>query len=288
MYKHFFKKAAGFLPALAIAIISFSCSNKISPFNYALPGWKLVWQDEFNYKGLPDDKKWGYEVGHIRNNEQQYYTKARKENVWVENGVLTITGRKEEYPNHAYKPGSDHWAQKNATAQFTSGSINTLGKASWKYGRVEIRAKLPQVAGIWPALWMMGTNIREVGWPSCGEIDIMEFIGNKDPNTIYGTVHYKNDDGKHASQGGKITTDKPADFNIYAIEWNSEKIDIYFNETKYHSFSIASVGASQDAFHKPFYLLINLALGGNWPGPVDGANLPQQYVIDYVRVYEKL
>lgn len=282
------KYAVGSLLALAVGIFFLSCSNKITNNHYSLPGWKLVWQDEFSYKGLPDDKKWGYEVGHIRNNEQQYYTKARKENVWVENGVLTITGRQEEYPNHAYKPGSEHWTQKTATAQFTSGSINTLGKASWKYGRVEIRARLPQGAGIWPALWMMGVNIREVGWPSCGEIDIMEFIGNKDPNTIYGTVHYKNNDGRHTSQGGKIAAEKPAGFNIYAIEWNREKIDIYFNDIKYYSFLIASVGGNENIFHKPFYLLINLALGGNWPGPVDGANLPQQYVIDYVRVYEKL
>lgn len=265
-----------------------SCNKKQIPGSISKPGWTLVWQDEFNYTGLPDAKNWGYEVGHIRNNEQQYYTNARKENVWVENGVLTITGRKETFPNEFYKAASADWRYKNQTAQYTAASINTLGKAGWQYGRIEIKAKLPQGGGIWPALWMMGANRPQVGWPASGEIDIMEFIGAKDPNTIYGTIHYKNDAKGHLSSGGKTTSGKLLkDFHIYAIEWDSTKIDLYFDDLKFHSFLINTAGNYQETFRKPFYLLINMAMGGNWPGPVNDAILPQQYLVDYVRVYRK-
>lgn len=284
-----YRYATSFFILMILAAAFASCAKKQYPDNTQKQGWKLVWQDEFNYTGLPDATKWGYEVGYIRNNEQQYYTRARKENVWVENGMLTITGRKEEYPNEFYKAGSTDWHYKNPTAQYTSASINTLDKAGWKYGRIEIKAKLPQGAGIWPALWMMGTNIKTVNFPSCGEIDIMEFIGVKDPTTIYGTIHYKNDAGSYSSSGNKTTSTKLVnDFHIYAIEWDSTKIDIYFDEIKYHSFLIESAGTYKDTFRKPFYLLINLAMGGNWPGPIDDTILPQPYLVDYVRIYEKL
>lgn len=273
---------------LFIAFVVSACNTKQSPAATDRPGWKLVWQDEFNYTGLPDADKWDYETGHIANNEQQYYTRARKENVWVENGLLTITAREEEYPNARYSPGSSHWTTRNPTAPYTSARLITLGKASWLYGRVEIKAKLPAGKGVWPALWMMGTDIKSVGWPACGEIDIMEFIGDKDPTTIYGTIHYKNDAGKHASKEGKTKVDKPLnDFNIYAVEWDSDKIDVYFNDIKYQTFNINEADISHGTFHKPFYLLMNLALGGDWAGPVDASILPQQYVIDYVRVYQK-
>ncbi|UFH34308.1 glycoside hydrolase family 16 protein [Flavobacterium acetivorans] len=256
--------------------------------------WKLVWKEEFNYTGLPNPKKWGYEVGHIRNNEQQYYTNARKENVWVSNGVLSITGRKEIYPNESFKKGSEDWKTKDSTAQYTSASINTLGKAvpiaiGRKYGRIEVKAKLPHGGGIWPAIWMMGTNRTEVGWPKCGEIDVMEFIGNQ-PKNIYGTIHYPDPIAKgNKSNGNKIIAENlDSDFHVYAIEWNEQTIDIYFNDNKYHSFSIDTAGEGVDnPFRKPFYLLLNLAMGANWPGPIDDTILPQQFLVDYVRVYQK-
>ena len=251
--------------------------------------WKLVWREEFNYTGLPDPTKWGYEEGHIRNQEHQYYTNARKENAWVNVGVLTITGRKENYPNKFYNKGSQEWNTKDSTAQYTSASINTLGKASWKYGRIEVKAKLPQGCGIWPAIWMMGDNRTTVGWPKCGEIDIMEFIGNH-PKDIYGTIHYHDSIAKgHQSNGSKIVGEKlDTDFHIYGIEWNEQTIDLYFDHKKYHSFAIDSAGkGSENSFRKPFYLLINLAMGANWPGPIDDGVLPQQFVVDYVRIYQK-
>lgn len=251
--------------------------------------WKLVWQEEFNYTGLPDTAKWNYEVGHVRNHEQQYYTKARKENVWVQNGVLTITGRKEAYVNKKYQPGANSWQRKDSLAQYTSASINTLGKVGWKYGKIAIRAKIPHGAGMWPALWMMGVNTPEVGWPAAGEIDIMEAVGNH-PGEIYGTIHFADTiHHKHASSGSKTSPAAVGDqFHIYSIEWNEEKIDLFYDNKKYHTFhnDLAEGKGDANAFRKPFYLLINLAIGGEWPGPVDGAILPKKFEVDYVRVYQ--
>jgi beta-glucanase (GH16 family) len=249
--------------------------------------WKLVWSDEFNYEGLPDKKKWGYEEGFVRNKEMQYYTRARKQNARVEKGMLVIEGRKEKFKNPGHKPGSKNWKQARDFASYTAASLITLNQASWKYGRVEVRAKLPQGKGVWPAIWMMGAvRASGVRWPACGEIDIMEFVG-KDPHRIHANAHYPVD-GKHQSSGGKLKTRQPfADFHVYAIEWNPERIDFFFDETRYYRFQIDEAGKGKDnPFRKPHYLLINLALGGSWGGPIGDAVLPQKYLIDYVRVYE--
>jgi len=238
--------------------------------------WKLVWADEFNYSGLPDPAKWGYEEGFVRNHESQYYTRARRENARVENGMLVIECRKEHF-----KP------ENHAAVEYTSASLNTDGIASWCYGRIEMRAKLPKGKGVWPALWMMGTNHSVVGWPACGETDIMELVG-KQPNTIHGTLHF-GAKGKHRSDGGKLEADRPSDdFHIYAVEWYPDRIDFYYDTNKYHTVKLDQAGQGADnPFRKPHYLLLNFALGGSWGGPVDDANLPQKYLIDYVRVYQQ-
>lgn len=249
--------------------------------------WKLVWSDEFDYQGLPDNTKWDYEEGFIRNEEKQYYTKARKENARVENGMLVIEGIKEKYKNPKYKAGSKNWKEKNEFAEYTAASIITLNKASWKYGRIEVKAKLPEGKGMWPAIWTLGTNRSKLSWPRCGEIDIMEFVG-KEPDKIHANVHY-GPDGVHKSKGGKLQTEKPyADFHIYAIEWDEKKIDFFFDDKKYHTVDLDIAGKGEDnAFRRPQYLLINLALGGAWGGDIDDSTLPQKFLIDYVRVYEK-
>ena len=260
-----------FFIRLSFAFIVMMSSSLIAQKKEKL---KLVWREEFNYTGLPDSSKWGYEVGYIRNEEQQYYTNARRENVWVNHGVLTITGRKE---NNDY------------IAKYTSASINTLGKVGWKYGRIEVKAKLPHGGGMWPAIWMMGTNRTELGWPKCGEIDVMEFVGNH-PKDIHGTIHFQDPILKeNKSSGSSVTREKlDADFHVYAIEWNEQTIDIYLDNEKYHSFATDAAGmGNNNPFRKPFYLLINLAMGANWPGPIDDSVLPQQFIIDYVRVYQK-
>jgi len=230
--------------------------------------WKLVWSDEFNVAGAPDPSRWDYEVGYVRNSELQYYTKARTENARVENGNLVIEARQDNWQGH----------------EITSASLITLGKASWTYGRVEVRAKLPTGLGTWPAHWMLGTNIESVGWPKCGEIDIMENVGFE-PDRIYGTVHW--DDGGHTSKGGN--TDLAADppyksFHLYAVEWYADRMDFFVDAKKYFTFT----KPASWPFDKPQYLILNLAFGGSWGAQngVDKGILPQQMLIDYVRVYE--
>jgi len=239
-------------------------------------GWELVWADEFNYDGLPDKTKWGYEEGFVRNQESQYYTRARPENARVENGMLVIECRKEHF-----KPAS------HAAVEYTSASLVTRDKMSFQYGRIEMRAKIPHGKGSWPAFWTLGADERKIGWPRCGEIDVMEFVG-KEPGRIYGTMHFAID-GKHKSDGGKIETEKPFDdFHIYAIEWHPDRVDFFFDSTKYHTVLVDKAGSgAENPFRKPHYLIINYALGGSWGGTIDDATLPQKYLIDYVRVYKQ-
>jgi beta-glucanase (GH16 family) len=246
---------------------------------------RLVWADEFDKPGLPDTNKWRYEVGYIRNNEKQFYTEHRLENARVENGMLVIEGRKEHFKNPKFDPARTGRRNNPEFADYTSASINTYGKASFKYGRIEVRAKLPHGLGVWPAIWMMGTN-RAVGWPRCGETDIMEFVGH-DSNRVHATMHFWKD-GKHASKGSRITTNAPyADFHVYAVDWTPEKMDFYFDDKKYFTFDVNLAGEGPDnPFRKPQYLLINLALGGSWGKEIDDSIMPQKYLIDYVRVYE--
>lgn len=248
--------------------------------------WELVWSDEFDYTGLPDPKKWGYEEGFVRNNEAQYYTKARKENARVEDGMLIIEGIKEQYKNPRFKATSDNWKEKPEFSSYTAASLITKHTQSWTYGRIEVKAKLPQGKGMWPAIWTLGTNIKEISWPRCGEIDIMEFVG-KEPNRIHANAHFAID-GKHSSGGGKTTFEKPFDaFHIYAIEWDAENIHFFFDQERYYSFPIEKAQQGEDnPFRKPHYLLINLALGGSWGGPIDDSVLPQKFLVDYVRIYQ--
>jgi beta-glucanase (GH16 family) len=245
-------------------------------------GWKLVWSDEFDKPGLPDPNKWDYEVGFIRNNELQYYTRARKENARVEGGCLVIEGRKEKYPI-----GGGKFGGANRFADYTSASLITRGKAQWTFGRIEVRAKLPQGKGVWPAIWMLGQKFPDTSWPACGEIDIMEFVGHT-PDKVHATVHFSKD-GKHASMGGNLTVEKPFDdFHAYAVEWSAERMDFFFDARKYFTFEVAAAAdAGSNPFLKPQYLLINLALGGTWGREMDDSVLPQKYLIDHVRVYQR-
>ncbi|TKG94731.1 glycoside hydrolase family 16 protein [Puteibacter caeruleilacunae] len=248
---------------------------------------ELVWSDEFDYKGLPDASKWDYEVGYVRNKEAQYYTKQRKKNASVKKGYLTIQAVTDKFKNPGFKEGSDDWRKKDEYVACTSASIITEKLMGQQYGRVEVRAKLPAGKGVWPAIWMMGTDRSKVGWPRCGEIDIMEYVG-KDANTIYGTIHYADKDGKYGKNGGNVKKVTPTDgFHVYAIEWHEDRIDFFYDDTKYHTSWLNKLpeGAG-DRFRKPFYLLINLAMGGSWGGEIDPAVYPVEYIIDYVRVYD--
>ena len=244
----------------------------------AAKNWSLVWSDEFDNPGLPDPAKWDYEVGFVRNGESQYYTKGRPENARVEDGALVIEGRKE-----SFKP------EKGPTASYTSASLITRNKASWKYGRIEVCAKLPQGKGVWPAIWMLGTAFgKDADWPMCGEIDILEYVG-KEPDTIYATIHYGGSREGHKKDMGQHVASAPfKDFHVYAMEWNTDQIDFFFDGVKYHTIRLDQAGTGENnPFRKPFYLLINLALGGVWGGDIDDSIFPQKYLIDYVRVYQQ-
>jgi beta-glucanase (GH16 family) len=248
------------------------------------------WSDEFNTPGLPDIAKWNYEWGFVRNNELQFYTQERRDNARIEQGVLIIEGRKERYANPSYDANHQNSAGRRSSvpfADYTSSSLTTDGKASFLYGRIEVRARLPHGQGVWPAIWMLGTNITSVRWPRCGEIDIMEFVG-KEPDRVHATVHFW-DGTKHASQGGKLTTTEPfRDFHTYAVEWYPDRMDFYFDQQRYFTFELDAAGVGPDnPFRKPQYLILNLALGGSWGGPMDDSVLPQQFLVDYVRVYQR-
>ncbi|NQV34909.1 MAG: glycoside hydrolase family 16 protein [Phycisphaeraceae bacterium] len=268
-------------------IISLVCMGTLQAAD-----WIKVWSDEFNTEGLPDTSKWNYEQGFVRNQEAQYYTRARRENARVENGHLVIEARKESWPNPGYDAGasSRRWQRSRKTADYTSASLVTKQKATWTYGRIEVRAKLPQGRGVWPAIWMLGTNISDIGWPACGEIDIMEYVGY-DPNTIHANVHMKKyNHSIGTGKGSKIATSKPYNqFHVYAVEWTAERMEFFFDDQKYFSFSNEHSGFDAWPFDKPHYLILNLAIGGSWGGQkgIDASIFPQTFLIDYVRVYQK-
>ena len=233
----------------------------------------LFWADEFNGSGLPDPSKWGYEVGFVRNNEKQFYTPERTQNVRQENGCLVIESIKEDYQGAGY----------------TSGSINTLDKASFEGDiRVEVKAKLPQGKGIWPAIWMMGTNIKQVGWPKCSELDIMEFVGHT-PGKVFGTLHWWDStsikENKHKMKGGNLPVeDIHTKFHIYSLERKGNIVSLYIDGNNYLTLSPPE-SSFADTFTGPLYLLLNTAVGGSWGGEIDDTIFPQKYFIDYVRVY---
>ena len=250
-------------------------------------GWKLVWSDEFDVDGAPDPTKWSYEEGFLRNKESQYYTGAHHDNVRVENSLLIIECRKERVRNARYDPNSMDWRFRQEYAEYSSANLVTEGKVSWHYGRIEVRAKFPQGAGVWPAVWALGDDHRMNGWPACGEIDIIEFVGN-DAGHIHGTAHYRHE-GIHTSCGGKLKVEEPHDgFHVYATEWNEDRLDFFMDGQKYHSFDLdGAVEHGRNPFHRSHFLLVNLALGGGWGGKVDDTILPQSFVVDYIRIYQR-
>lgn len=244
-------------------------------FEFETVEWELVWEDNFDSDGLPNGNIWSYEEGYIRNDEAQYYTKERQENARVEDGNLIIEARK------------DNWNDR----EITSASLHTYGKKNILYGKVEVRAKLPTGVGTWPAIWMLGTSIRNgTNWPDCGEIDIMENVGF-DPDVIHGNVHTKAyNHVLGTNKGNKVTVEKPyEDFHIYSIEWYENRIEFFIDGTRYFVFDNENSGSETWPFDKPHYLILNLAIGGGWGGQqgIDNTIFPQKYYFDYVKVYKQ-
>jgi beta-glucanase (GH16 family) len=236
-------------------------------------GWTLVFADEFDTPGALDPAKWGYDLGYIANDEKQFYT-SRSENVRAEGGNLVIEARKEAYQGYAY----------------TSARIVTRGRFEFLYGRVEVRAKLPTGKGAWPAIWTLGANIDQAGWPACGEIDIMENVGFE-PLLVHGSVHTT---AYNHTIGTQKTASVPVanpweDFHVYAMEWFADHVDVSVDGRTYFTFRNEGTGARTWPFDKPQYLLLNLAIGGSWGGQqgIDDSLFPHRYLIDHVRIYQQ-
>ncbi|MCJ7616405.1 MAG: glycoside hydrolase family 16 protein [Desulfobacterales bacterium] len=235
-------------------------------------GWTLLWQDEFDGKVL-DPGKWEMEIGGHGwgNYERQFYT-DRTENVRLEDGLLFIEARDEKF----------------ITRNYTSGRLKTQGLFSFTYGRVEARMKLPYGQGLWPAFWMLGEDVSSVSWPNCGEIDIMEYIGSE-PTNIYGTLHGPGYSG--ANNIGYFTTLSgntiSEEFHVYVIEWEPDEIRWYVDDEQYFRVTSDQV-PGEWVYDHPFFMLVNMAVGGSWPGyPDDSTVFPQFLNVDYVRVYQR-
>jgi beta-glucanase (GH16 family) len=228
--------------------------------------WEMIWNDEFN-NSILDNSKWINDVGGNGwgNNEAQFYT-AGSANLTMNNGFATITAK----------------AQQLGSNQYTSAKIISKNFFDVKYGKIEGRMKCPMGKGLWPAFWMLGSNIDTVSWPQCGEIDIMEHINNEPK--IHGTAHWNN--VGHQYLGGIINTD-PTLFHTYSIVWDANSIKWYMDDQLYYILNISNNTNGTEEFHKKFYLILNLAVGGNWPGYPDASTVfPAEFVIDYIRVYK--
>ncbi|MBO7500221.1 MAG: glycoside hydrolase family 16 protein [Fibrobacterales bacterium] len=256
---------------------SSSSSSSSSSLSSVVDGPQPVWADEFDGSAI-DGSKWGFNIGTGSsgwgNNEWEYYT-DRAENAYVRDGALHIRAQKESYGGSNY----------------TSARMLTKGKFSFKYGTVKARIALPVGQGIWPAFWLLGDNIDDVGWPACGEIDIIETVNSE--NVVYGTNHWSDAGGNYATYGnntgnfwaGAYQLDI-TQFHDYEFRWTAQSIKMFVDGHQYHEISIENNSGSTEEFHKNFFFILNVAVAGNWPGfTVDDAQFPNEMVVDYIRVY---
>lgn len=244
-----------------------------SPLTY--PGYTLVWSDEFTAGNL-DPAIWNQEVGNGTggwgNHELEYYTNSLK-NSFLSNGNLIIEARQESILGYNY----------------SSARLTTQNKKSFKFGRIDIRAKLPVAKGMWPALWMLGTNITSVGWPTCGEIDIMELVGSA-PSNVKATMHWKDGTGNHTSKGADYTLSSgnfSQEFHVFSMVWEKDSIKCYVDDHLTTTVTSTDAGADNYPFNADQFFIFNVATGGDWPGPPDGSTpFPQRMFVDYVRVFQ--
>lgn len=248
-----------------------------------IPDYQLVWSDEFEGSSL-DTSKWrAVQHGDVDNGELQFYT-TRPENVRVESGELVLTALREDYT------GTGPWMSGSKTVEYTSGKIESVGRASFRYGKFEARIKMPRGAGTWPAFWMLGDNIFDpnVGWPLCGEIDIMEHAHVLD--AIGAAIHtgsYNHSIGTQKT-GGYAISDYDTEYHIYGVEWTAEKLSFYVDNDIYFTVTKEALGSSQAEwpFDQPFWMILNLAVGGAWGGDPSGGDYPYSMSVDWVRVYQ--
>jgi beta-glucanase (GH16 family) len=292
-----------FLAALCVFALSISTAD--AQTNTARTNWRLVWSDEFNGPdgSAPDPRRWTYDIGvdddGWGNNELEYYTNSPR-NVAVQGGNLVITVVKERYTGPNVRPkgpdenqaaGSGPPGQDTVTRDYTSARLKSQGLFSQTYGRFEARIKIPHGQGMWPAFWMLGDDIDKVGWPQAGEIDIMENIG-KEPSKVHGSIHGPGPSGSKTDDVTAVYT-LPAGqnfcdaFHIFAVEWEPKAIRFYVDSNLYETATPSGLPKGTGwVFDHPFFILLNLAVGGDWPGsPDDSTRFPQQMLVDYVRVY---
>ncbi|WP_298881737.1 glycoside hydrolase family 16 protein [uncultured Polaribacter sp.] len=233
---------------------------------------KLIWQDEFDANGAPNSSKWGYNTGTGNNgwgnNESQYYT-DRLDNAIVENGVLKIMAKKENYQG----------------SEYTSARLLTAGKFEFTYGRVDVRAKLPAGGGVWPAIWMLGANFGSVGWPACGEIDIMEYVGNN-PGNISSALHTTSSSGNTVNHKVTSITNETTEFHIYSAIWTENSITFLLDDVEYYTYNPSVKNDATWPFYNNQFLILNIAMGGNLGGTIDPNFSTSTMEIDYVRVYQ--
>ncbi|HVM88147.1 MAG TPA: family 16 glycosylhydrolase [Puia sp.] len=247
-------------------------SGYVSANNY--PGYNLVWSDEFNSSSI-NTSNWNFETGGggWGNNELENYT-ARTQNAFVSCGNLVIEARNENYNGNYY----------------TSARMTTQNKQTFLYGRIDIRAKLPVAKGLWPALWMLGSNITQVGWPACGETDIMELIG-KNPNVVYGSYHWLYSGGGVGSISKSDTLlsgDFSQQFHVFSLIWEKDSMQILIDDHPYSSGNTQNITPGNYPFNLSSFFIFNVAVGGDWPGPPDNSTtFPQRMFVDYVRVFQK-
>lgn len=259
---------------------AYSDEKNIEKHQQSKQHWKLVWEDEFDGDTI-NSKNWNFQeedAGRF-NEEWQSYTNS-PENAYIQDGHLVIEAK--------------HISHKHGMNQYTSARLNTAGKQSWTYAKISARIKLPEGQGIWPAFWMLGANIDENGgdtpWPKCGEIDILELYGFKDDAAIEVNAHYADQSGKHANMGAetyKLEKGKFSDdFHVFDLEWTKKSLTWFVDGNQVASMPIDQAYLSE--FHKPFFILLNIAVGGSFAGrPDERTSFPQKMYIDWIRVYQQ-
>lgn len=276
---------------LIIVFLLFQWNLCISQENINnLDGYNLVWADEFEKGTKPNSEFWSYEHGFVRNEELQWY---QEDNAKLQEGMLVIEGRREKIKNDQFEPGSKSWKENRKFANYTSASINTSGKFDFKYGIVEVKAKIDTTLGLWPAIWTLGV---EKGWPSNGEIDIMEFYLVNEEAAILanaawkGRTEYVSWDSEIIPFSKFLEKDPvwASRFHIWKMDWNKDRIKIYLDEELLNEIDLKTTTNPDgfNPFRQPHYILLNLALGSNGGDP-SITHFPKEYLIDYVRVYQK-
>jgi beta-glucanase (GH16 family) len=274
---------------ILFAALHASCAETKSesiPANDTTKNWKLVWHDEFNTNGPPDPASWNYERGFVRNHELQWY---QPENAYCTNGLLIIEARPEHKRNPQFIAGSGNWKTSREWIDYTSASITSHRLQEFKYGRFEMRARIDTRPGSWPAFWTLGTNITNLGWPACGEVDIMEYYtGTVNANFAYGL----NEKAKWSSikkpvteLGGEAWSKA---FHLWTMEWDEKKMDLLLDGKLMNHFELAAASNADQGnpFHQPVYFILNQAIGGDCGGDPAQTWFPIRFEVDWVRVYQ--